>query len=159
MPLRLRAVAALVSSALAAVPVVIWAFAQDGLTVDRAPMAARADAGHELGALLLLLVAVLGVAGLAVGFFTTRAPAGRAHAAPRPAAGLLGALALVPVAVLIALAASPGGIGGQTSDAWNQLTDPQARTPRQHARPARRDLVGARAVLERGAEGARATAR
>ena len=73
-PLRLRAVAAFVSSALAAVPVVVWAFAQDGLTVDRAPMAARADAGHELGALLLLLVAVLGVAGLAVGFFTTEHP-------------------------------------------------------------------------------------
>lgn len=127
-PLRLRAVAALACSALAAVPVVVWAFAQDGLTVDRAPMAARVDAGHELGALLLLLVAVLGAAGLLVGFRTTQRPpdertrriAGR---------GLLGALALVPIAVLIALAASPGGIGGQTTEAWNRLTDPQAQTP------------------------------
>src|SRR5699024_2235543 len=101
-PLRLRAVAALLCSALAAVPVVIWAFAQDGLTVDRAPMAARVDAGHELGALLLLLVAALGAGGLAVGFFTTRRPpdersrriAGRA---------LLAGLALVPLAVLLAL--------------------------------------------------------
>ena len=127
-PLRLRAVAALVCSALGAVPVVLWAFAQDGLTVDRAPMAARADAGHELGALLLLLVAVLAAAGLAVGFFTSRQPpdertrriAGR---------GLLAGLALVPVAVLLALAASPGGVSGQTTEAWNRLTDPQARTP------------------------------
>ena len=127
-PLRLRAVAALVCSALAAVPVVLWAFAQDGLTVDRAPMGARVDAGHELGALLLLLVAVLAVAGLAVGFRTsthppderTRRLAGR---------GLLGALAVVPVAVLIALAASPGGIGGQTTEAWHKLTDPRAKTP------------------------------
>jgi hypothetical protein len=127
-PLRLRAVAALLCSCLAAVPVVIWAFAQDGLTVDRAPMAARVDAGHELGALLLLLVAVLGVCGLAVGFFTTERPpsertrriAGR---------GLLAGLALVPVAVLIALAASPGGVSGQTTEAWNRLTDPKARTP------------------------------
>jgi hypothetical protein len=127
-PLRLRAVAALACSALAAVPVVLWAFAQDGLTVDKAPMAARVDAGHELGALLLLLVAVLGIAGLAVGFHTsvhppdarTRRIAGR---------GLLGALALVPVAILIALAASPGGIGGQTTEAWTKLTDPRAKTP------------------------------
>ncbi len=127
-PLRLRAVAALVCSALASVPVVLWAFAQDGLTVDRAPMAARADAGHELGALLLLLVALLAAAGLAVGFVTSARPpdertrriAGR---------GLLGGLALVPVAVLLALAASPGGVSGQTTEAWNRLTDPQARTP------------------------------
>ena len=66
------------------------------LTVDRAPMAARADAGHELGALLLLLVAVLCVAGLAVGFFTAAAPAGRAHARGSPAAACSAALALVP---------------------------------------------------------------
>ena len=127
-PLRLPTVAALACSALAAVPVVLWAFEQDGLTVDRAPMAARVDAGHELGALLLLLVAVLGIAGMFVGFRTTQRPpdvrtrriAGR---------GLLGALAVVPVAVLIALAASPGGIRGQTSEAWNRLTDPRAQTP------------------------------
>ena len=127
-PLRLRAVAALVVSALAVVPVVLWAFAQDGLTVDRAPMAARADAGHELGALLLLLIAVLGVAGLAVGFVTTQRPPD-ARTRRLAGRGLLAGLALVPVAVLLALAASPGGIGGQTTEAWNQLTDPRARTP------------------------------
>jgi hypothetical protein len=127
-PLRLRSVAALVCSALGALPVVLWAFAQDGLTVDRAPMEARVDAGHELGALLLLLVAVLGTAGLAVGFFTAQRPPGE-HARRIAGRGLLGGLALVPVAVLIALAASPGGIGGQTTEAWNKLTDPHARTP------------------------------
>jgi O-antigen ligase len=127
-PLRLRSVAALICSALGALPVVLWAFAQDGLTVDRAPMAARADAGHELGALLLLLVAVLTAAGLAVAFFTTQRPPGE-RTRRIAGRGLLAGLALVPVAVLIALAASPGGIGGQTSDAWNRLTDPRARTP------------------------------
>jgi hypothetical protein len=127
-PLRLRAVAALACSALAAVPLVLWAFAQDGLTVDRAPMSARVDAGHELGALLLLLVAVLAIAGLFVGFRTTQHPPD-ARARRIAGRGLLGALALVPVAVLIALAASPGGISGQTTEAWNRLTDPQARTP------------------------------
>jgi hypothetical protein len=127
-PLRLRAVAALVTSALLAMPVVIWAFAQDGLTVDRAPLAARVDAGHELGALLLLLAVLLAAAGLAVGFLTaTRPPTARTRRIA--GRGLLAGLALVPVAVLIALAASPGGISGQTEGAWNRLVDPQARTP------------------------------
>src|SRR3954471_22262531 len=127
-PLRLRAVAALVSASLLAMPVVIWAFAQDGLTVDRAPMVARVDAGHELGALLLLLAVLLAAAGLAVGFLTaTRPPTERTRRIA--GRGLLAGLALVPVAVLIALAASPGGISGQTSETWNRLTDPQARTP------------------------------
>src|SRR5688500_6428870 len=56
-PLRRTAVALLAAAAAGAAPIVVWAFSQDGLTTDEAPMAARADAGHELGALLLLLVA------------------------------------------------------------------------------------------------------
>ena len=38
-------------------------------------------------------------------------------------------LALIPVVLLVALAASPGGIDGQVSDAWTKLTDPKAATP------------------------------
>ena len=75
-PLRLRGAAPLLAGApLVAAPVVAWAFARDGLTTDDVPLAARADAGHELGALLLLLVAVLLVAGLAVGFLAAERPA------------------------------------------------------------------------------------
>ena len=127
-PLRLRAVAALVCSALLATPVVVWAFAQDGLTTDRAPMEARVDAGHELGALVLLLMALLAAAGLAVGFLTAQRPPS-ARTRRLAGRGLLAGLALVPVAVLLALAASPGGVEGRTTEAWNRLVDPQARTP------------------------------
>ena len=49
-------------------------------------MAARVDAGHELGALLLLLSPLLGVAGLFVGFRTTRARRTRARAGSPAAA-------------------------------------------------------------------------
>src|SRR4029079_17765650 len=35
----------------------------------------------------------------------------------------------LPVIGLIALASAPGGIDGQISKAWNQLTDPNASTP------------------------------
>jgi hypothetical protein len=127
-PLRLKALVALAAGVLGAAPLVAWAFSQDGLTTDKAPMAARVDAGHEFGALLLLMAAVLLAAGVAVQFAAARRPptlrerriAGRAA---------LGVLALLPVVAAIALAAAPGGIDGQVSKAWNQLTDPDARTP------------------------------
>ena len=94
-PLRLRAAVALAAAVLGAAPVVAWAFAQDGLTTDKAPMAARVDAGHEFGALLLLMAAVLLVAGLVVHFSAAQRP-------PTPrqrrlaGRGALAVLALVP---------------------------------------------------------------
>jgi len=127
-PLRLRAIVALAAAVLGALPLVAWAFSQDGLTTDRAPMAARVDAGHEFGALLVLMGSVLLAAGLAVHFAAAQRP-------PTPrmrriaGRGALGVLALLPVVALIALAAAPGGIDGQVSKGWNQLTDPDARTP------------------------------
>jgi hypothetical protein len=108
--------------------VIAWAFRQDGLTTDRAPMAARVDAGHEFGALLILMVAVLLVAGLAVQFAAAQRP-------PTPrqrklaGRGALAVLALVPLLGLVALASAEGGISGQVSKAWDQLTDPNAETP------------------------------
>jgi O-Antigen ligase/Tetratricopeptide repeat len=127
-PLRLRALVALASGVLVAGAVVAWAFAQDGLTTDRAPIAARVDAGHEFGALLLLMAAVLLAAGLAVQFAAAQRPpttrqrrlAGR---------GALAVLALIPVMGLLALATAEGGVSGQVSKAWTQLTDPNAETP------------------------------
>ena len=79
-PLRLRATVALAAGVLGAAPVVAWAFSQDGLTTDRAPIAARVDAGHEFGALLVLMVSVLLAAGLARPLRRRAAPA---DAAPR----------------------------------------------------------------------------
>ena len=38
-------------------------------------------------------------------------------------------MALVPVVLLIALASAPGGIDGQVSKTWDQLTNPNAPTP------------------------------
>jgi tetratricopeptide (TPR) repeat protein len=127
-PLRLRATVALAAGVVGAAPLVAWAFAQDGLTTDRAPIAARVDAGHEFGALLLLMVAVLLAVGLAAHFAAAlRPPTARARRIAGRSA--LGVLALLPVVALIALAAAPGGVNGQVSKAWDQLTDPNARTP------------------------------
>ena len=95
-----------------------WTFARDALSTDEIPLVARADAGHQLGALLLLLTALLLVTGLATTFFVAqRPPAPRT----RKIAGrvLLGGLAGVLVALLIAVATLPGGLKGQASDAWH----------------------------------------
>ena len=90
------ALVALAAAVLGAAPVIAWAFSQDGLTTDRAPLAARVDAGHEFGALLVLMARVLLAAGLAVQFAAAQRP-------PTPRArrlagrGALAVLALVPV--------------------------------------------------------------
>ena len=127
-PLRLRALVTVAGAVAVAGPVIAWAFSQDGLTTDRAPIAARVDAGHEFGALLILMAAVLLAAGLLVQFTAAQRP-------PTPrqrrlaGRGALAVLALVPLLGLFALATAEGGIGGQVSKAWDQLTDPNAQTP------------------------------
>jgi O-Antigen ligase len=127
-PLRLRAAAPLIAAAVAAAPVVAWAFARDALSVERIPLAARSDAGHDLGALLLVVGALLLIAGLAVNFLAAQHP-------PSPRTrrlagrGLLGGLAVIPVAVLIAIAASPGGLSGKVTSGWDKLTNPAASSP------------------------------
>jgi hypothetical protein len=127
-PLRLRAAIALGGVLVATVPLLVWAFAQDGLTTDGATMALRIDAGQGLGALILLLAVTLTAAGLAVGFMSdvhtpsshTRARAGRV---------LIGAIAVVPAVAILLLANAPGGIDGQVSKAWKQATDPATSGP------------------------------
>ena len=127
-PLRLRGAVALLVPAAAAAVVVAWAFGQDGLTEDRLANAVRADAGAELGLMLVLMVLVLLAAGLAIGFATaTRAPSPRT----RVWAGriVIGALGVALLGGGAGLASASGGIDGQVSTAWRQMTDPDARPP------------------------------
>ena len=128
-PLRLRAAAPLIAAAVASAPVVAWAFARDALSTERIPLAARADAGHDLGALLAAPVRRAAGGRPCGELLHDRAPAGAARARKIAGRSLAGALAVVPVAIVLAVAASPGGLKGQTSDAWNKLTNPAASTP------------------------------
>jgi O-antigen ligase len=127
-PLRLRGAVALLGAVLGAAPIVAYSFSRDGLTQDRLPTAIRAAAGHELGALLVLMTLVLLVAGLMVNFaIVQRPPSERTR---RTAGGVMvGLLCLVPILGLLALSSAPGGISGQVSKSWNQVTNPHARTP------------------------------
>jgi cytochrome c-type biogenesis protein CcmH/NrfG/O-antigen ligase len=127
-PLRLRALITIGGVLVATIPVVVWAFVQDGLADDGAPMPLRVDAGQGFGALLLLLVVALTVAGLAVGFLSdVHTPSSRVRA--RASRVLVGALAVVPAVAILMLANAPGGIDGQVSKAWKQATDPAISGP------------------------------
>jgi tetratricopeptide (TPR) repeat protein len=127
-PLRLRGAVVLVGATAGAAAVVAWAFAMTGLSTDELPIEVRMDTGHELGALLLLMLAVLTAVGLAAGFLAAERPA--SPEAKRLAGRvLLGLVALIPVVVVIGLATAPGGIDGQVSKAWDELTNPSAETP------------------------------
>jgi tetratricopeptide (TPR) repeat protein len=123
-PLRLRAAAALLAAALTTAGVVAWAFSQEALTEDNITAADRADAGSALGVLLLLQAVVLLGVGLAAGFASTvRPPSQRARRFAGRA--LVGLVVLALAGGVIALAAAPGGIGGQI----DKLTDTRAATP------------------------------
>jgi hypothetical protein len=127
-PLRLRGVAVLATAGAGAAVVCGWAFSNDALTQDGAPLDVRADAGHSLGLLLLALLIVLLLAGLALSFAMARSalsPQGRRNLG----AAVLVALALIPVAGVAGLAASDRGLTGSISHGWRQLTDPNAQQP------------------------------
>ena len=127
-PLRLRGAIALGAVVLTVLPLFVWASAQDGLTRDGAELGLRIDAGQALGALILLLIVAMTIAGLAVGFLSTVHPPG-ARTRARAGRTLGAALLAVPVVAIILLATSSGGIGGQVSKAWKQATDPEVSAP------------------------------
>lgn len=138
-PLRLRGAAVALSGAGGAAVVVLWSFSQRALSADHVDLHARSMAGRQLGVLLVAtLIALLGV-GLAVGFLTSRrAPSRRVRR--RAATVLIVALALVPVAVVGALATSHRGLTGSISHGFDKLTDPNANLPSND--PSRLTAVG-----------------
>ena len=127
-PLRLRGAAVLLVGSAGAGLAAAWAFSQGPLSDDRVPLALREQAGVQLAVLVVVLLAVLTIAGLAVGFVAVaRPPSPRAR--DRIAVALLVCLALVPVALVGRMALSEQGLGDSISHHWSSLTDPDAALP------------------------------
>jgi tetratricopeptide (TPR) repeat protein len=127
-PLRLRGAALLIVGALGAVAVGAWDFSRHALSSEGVPLAERAAAGHQLGALVVAMLAALSIAGIAIGFYTARrAPAPLARR--RAGAALLATIVLVAIAFAGALAHSQRGFTGSISHAVNNLTNPNAKAP------------------------------
>ncbi len=127
-PLRLRGASVLMVGGAGAAAVAGWSFAQPALSDEGVELAQRTAAGHELGVLVLVMVAVLTLAGLAIGFQTSRR-APRPRARRRMGGALLGLLGLAALALIAALAHSHRGLTGSISHAFSSLTNPNAKTP------------------------------
>jgi hypothetical protein len=127
-PLRLRGAAILISGVVCAGGVVAWDFSTYALKTDNLPLDVRASAGHQLGVLIVAMLALLTLIGLAFGFWTSRS-APTIISRRRAGALLLGLLAAVLLAGAGALAASHRGFTGTISHAAHSLTDPHAAVP------------------------------
>jgi O-Antigen ligase len=127
-PLRLRGVAVLLTSGAAAAAVVAWVFSQHALSNEKVALAARVDAGGQLGVVLAAMLVALTVAGVAIGFATNRR-------APRPGTRrrmgtILLILPLIALVALLGLLAHSGrGLTGSISHDVSSLADPNARVP------------------------------
>jgi tetratricopeptide (TPR) repeat protein len=127
-PLRLRGAAVLLVGAGGGGLVAAWSFSQSALTDDRVPVDLRNQAGLQLGLAIIVVLALLLLAGLAVNFVATAHPRSR-RTRERAGIALLVALALVPAGVIGRLALSDKGLGGSISSNWKSLTDPNAKIP------------------------------
>ncbi len=127
-PLRLRGAAVLIVGGLGAAAVVGWDFSRHALTTDNIPLAQRANAGHQLGVLLVVMVLLLTLVGVAIGFLWSRRPLSRATRT-RTGAILLALIALALVGLAGALAHSHRGFTGSISHTVATLTNPNAKVP------------------------------
>jgi O-antigen ligase/polysaccharide polymerase Wzy-like membrane protein len=127
-PLRLRSLAVLLPALLAAAAVTTWAFAKSALTDDRVALAAREDAGVELGVILFVMVVLLFFAGIAIQLRAERRPLAESTRR-RLGIAAIAVVASLPLVGLGALAFSERGIGGTISDRWQDLTSSDAATP------------------------------
>jgi Flp pilus assembly protein TadD len=128
-PLRLRGAALLLSSGAGAALVVGWTFAQHALSSDGVALAQRAQAGGELGVLLVALLLALSASGVAIGFASAR-HAPRPRLRRRLGIALLCLPLLAVLAVLALLAHSPRGLTGSISHDVSSLTNPNAPVPK-----------------------------
>jgi tetratricopeptide (TPR) repeat protein len=121
-PERLRGVLVLAMGVVGAAPISAWALSTSPLTRDGTSLASRTSAGHAFGLVLLLVLALMAVAGLLAAFLGDRIGPS-AHTRRRIGTALLVAVALVPFAGAAGLAASHRGFTGEIEHFWNGLTN------------------------------------
>lgn len=120
-PLRLRGAVVLVLGAVAGGAVMLWALGAPGITSDGASAAARRSDGHSFGLVLVVMLALAGIAGALAVRAAERTRVGE-RARRRAGGALLALLACVPVLAVVALAASSRGFTGELSYGWSKLT-------------------------------------
>jgi O-Antigen ligase len=124
-PLRLRTALMLGVAGLCAVPIVIVALHSHNLSTDHIQLAAQDAAGHAFGPVLLGVLAVATAIGVALSYAIPRVTLAE-PVRRRIGMVLLAGVALVPVVVVVVLAASSRGLFGEISHAWQSLTNPNS---------------------------------
>jgi hypothetical protein len=121
-PLRLRGAAILAAGAAGAATISGWALTNHSLTTDGATLSSKTGAGHTFGLVLVVVLALTVAAGFAVAYALDRVALPQAR---RRQAGtaLIGLVALLPVAGVLALAASSRGLTGEVSHIWHTVTN------------------------------------
>jgi hypothetical protein len=124
-PLRLRSALMLGLAGICALPIVVVALHDHNLTSDGVSLPAQDAAGHAFGWVLLGIMLAAGALGVVATLATERV-AVPAAARRRIGAVLIGLAALVPVAAVVAVAASSRGLFGEISHAWHSLVSTQS---------------------------------
>ncbi len=119
-PLRLRGLAVLAGGTAGGAAVTVWAFAQDALSKDRAPLPDRVDSGQTLALLCIAMIVVLFAIGLAVNRRLDRRPLSERWR-ERVGLGALGIGAGVLVAAVVGLSVTGGGPSARVSRAWDNF--------------------------------------
>jgi tetratricopeptide (TPR) repeat protein len=121
-PMRLRAAFVLGLGAVGGGAITLWALTHNPLTHDDIALATRTHDGHVFGVEVLVVLVVMTGVGFAATFALDRV---RLAAPTRRRVGkaLIIAVALVPVAGVLGLAASSRGLTGEVSHLWHSLTN------------------------------------
>ncbi|MGH2742957.1 MAG: O-antigen ligase family protein, partial [Thermoleophilaceae bacterium] len=127
-PLRLRSLPVLLLPSAGAGLVAAWALSKDAFAETAQPLAVKESVAGEFGLLLLLMAAVLVVAGLAVNLGHTRlAPTARARR--RLGIAALVVACAVPLVAFTSVAFSDRGLGGTIDDRVDELTSETDTAP------------------------------
>jgi O-Antigen ligase len=121
-PHRLRSVLILALGGAGGAAVAAWGLSTRGISSDGVAIATRTSAGHAFGVVLVVAVSLAAAAGIAGALALDRLSLS-ARARHAIGLGLLGGVALLPVAAVAALAASSRGLTGEVSHIWTTLTN------------------------------------
>jgi hypothetical protein len=124
-PGRLRGVLLIAFSGVGAAVICAWALGHAALSTDGATLDARTSAGHTFGIVLVIVVVIELAAGLAAARALDEVRLSE-RVRHRIGTVFVGLAALLPVAALVALAASSRGLTGEISHAWHSLTSTNA---------------------------------
>jgi O-antigen ligase len=127
-PRRLHSLLVLVVGALGGGIIAVWTFAKADLSTDDVVYVAREAAGRELGALLVVGLLLILVAGLVIEFATVFAGVGTPERR-RLGTVIAVTVAMIPLLGVGLLAASERGLTGSISNAYTQITDPPVALP------------------------------